>query len=127
MKRERFPSHSCDPIPEQLLQIRGIGSSWSVCSDPTCAVPLQRPESSRDRPRRPSDPSQDPLGEPFQLLSRRAPVRYASRSASMVESTLDPPIVSLHVCLSVQKAKIRDLFSSLFVSIISSGFFIRFR
>ena len=90
--------------------MRGIGSSWSVCSDPTSANTLQHPESSRDRPRRRSDPNQDPLGDPFQL-SRRPPIRYASRSASMVESTLDPPIVSLHVWLGVEWDEI-NLFQS---------------
>ena len=72
-----------------MLQIRGVGSAWSVCSDPT----LERyPDMSGGQ----SDPNQDPLGDSYHV-SRRAPVRYASRSASMVESTLDPPIVSLHV------------------------------
>ncbi|KAL5258613.1 hypothetical protein ACHWQZ_G009179 [Mnemiopsis leidyi] len=71
-------------------EIRGIGSSWSVCSDPTHSEISERDLGSR----RTSDPNQDPLGELHVQASsvRRPPVRYASRSASMVESTLDPPL-----------------------------------
>ncbi|XP_063679750.1 pleckstrin homology domain-containing family G member 7-like isoform X3 [Bolinopsis microptera] len=67
-------------------EIRGVGSAWSVCSDPT-------PDKYPDMSGRQSDPNQDPLWADSYHLNRRAPVRYAaSRSASMVESTLDPPI-----------------------------------
>ena len=76
-----------------MLQIRGIGSSWSICSEPTHLELSDKDPGSR----RSSDPNQDPLGDLHVQGSsaRRQPVRYASRSASMVESTLDPPIVSL--------------------------------
>ena len=85
-----------------MLQIRGIGSSWSICSEPTHLELMDKEPGYR----RSSDPNQDPLGDLHVQGSsaRRQPVRYASRSASMVESTLDPPIVSTKFEQVVEKS-----------------------